>query len=372
MANNYTALVPKILAMALMSLRETCLMPSLVNTSYSMDAMRKGSTIDIQVPLPRTAKNVVPSPTDPANTDTETETVQLVLDNWKYENFHLTDKELGEIDAGTQFLPVQMTEGFRSIANAVNTDILSNYKGIYGFTGTAGTTPFSDTTDATNARKILAGQLAPKVNRRGIMDADAEAQALELSAFQDASKAASAETIREGEIGRKFGIDWYMEDGVPTHTAGDASGRLINQADHAIGDNTVAVDTGTGSILEGDVFTVAGDTQTYVCSADLAGAGSLTYEPAAKTAFADNAAITVKADHVVNQVFNRDAYAFATRPVADMAFEGGSIIRSLRDPKTGLVMSLEMKRQSFQTAWYLSMLWGSKLVRPELATRIAG
>jgi len=82
----------------------------------------------------------------------------------------------------------------------------------------------------------------------------------------------------------------------------------------------------------------------------------------------------VEDTHVVNLAFHKDAFAYATRPLAassmDMAL--GSRIVTIQDPVTGVVLRLEVSRQHKQVVWEFDILWGAKLVRPELAVRIAG
>jgi len=50
----------------------------------------------------------------------------------------------------------------------------------------------------------------------------------------------------------------------------------------------------------------------------------------------------------------------------------GSNIVSMTDPVSGLSMRLEVSRQYKQVVYELDALWGVKLIRPELACRIAG
>jgi hypothetical protein len=50
----------------------------------------------------------------------------------------------------------------------------------------------------------------------------------------------------------------------------------------------------------------------------------------------------------------------------------GNQIVAMTDPQTGLSMRLEVSRQHKQVVYSLDALWGVKLIRPELAVRIAG
>ncbi|MFT6557716.1 MAG: hypothetical protein ACJAYR_001580, partial [Sneathiella sp.] len=58
MSNDVSAVMPKILARGLMSLREQAIMPRLVNGNYSSYAAEKGDTIDVPIPADLTAENV--------------------------------------------------------------------------------------------------------------------------------------------------------------------------------------------------------------------------------------------------------------------------------------------------------------------------
>ena len=71
--------------------------------------------------------------------------------------------------------------------------------------------------------------------------------------------------------------------------------------------------------------------------------------------------MTVKANHVVNLAFHRDAFALAMRPLQG-ATQGdgyGNQMVSMTDPQTGLSMRLEVSRQHKQIVYSLDALWGS-------------
>lgn len=372
--NTLTEAVPQILAQGMLALRGKCILPALVNSDYSAEASEKGDTIDVPIPSAITVQAVTPSYVPPDDTGIVPTKVAILLDKWNEAPFFLNDKEIQEAIDG--ILPMQASEAIKSVAREVNKDLFACYSdallGVYGYTGTAGTTPFaSDTSAARNARKILNEQLAYDDDRRIVLDTDADAAALGLSAIADASAKGDKEALKEGKIGRVLGFDWYYDAQVPTHTSSGGTGWLVNQVGHvAIGDTTVIIDTGSGDPLVGDIFTVAGDTQTYCVT--IYAANTITFNRPALVAWQDNAAITFKASHVVNLAFHRDALAFATRTLEVPGDGMGSIIRSVVDPVSKLTLRLEVSRQHKRTRWSFDILYGCKLVRAELACRIAG
>ena len=196
--------------------------------------------------------------------------------------------------------------------------------------------------------------------------------------FADAEKTLSSEVKIEGEIGRKYGIDWAADDGVQTHTKGTVASVAVASTTAANSSTLGVAGKGAlGTITIGDVFTIAGNSQTYVAkaTATITSAGvAVTIDPPLAAIASANAVISVKATHTVNLVFHRDAFAFANRPLmastADLAL--GSQMVSMTDPQTGITMRLEVSRQNKRVIWELDVLWGSKLVRPAGAMRLAG
>lgn len=388
MANTLTAILVQILSKGMMTLRQQVLMTRLVNTDYSLEAKKKGQTIDIPLSAAQSTADVTPAATPSAPTDLTPTTAQISLDNWKHADFALDDREVGRIRADKDFVPLQMEEAFKAIAKDINDTVFATYKGIYGYVGTAATTPFGsgvEVASATNLRKTLHEQLCPRDDRRAVLDFAAEAAALNLSQFSDAEKRGSAETKTKGDLGAIFGFDWYGEDAVPDHTAGTASGATTDSAGYAVGVKTITLaSAGTGTILEGDIFTIAGDTQTYVVAtgdADVSGGGTVVFEPALKVAITTSAtAITLKASHVVNLGFHRDAFGLAVRApdagIKELLGTGaaGNVLESvtLQDPVSKLIMRLELIRGYKMTIWDIDCLWGTTLVSAARASRLAG
>jgi hypothetical protein len=369
MANDFKSVIPQLLAQGLAALRENSIMTWITNTDYQPMAAQKGSSVDIPIPSAIQVQEVQPSNVAPNTADVAPTHVRLQLDQWYEAPFYLTDKDFLEVQNGT--IPMQATEAIKALANKVDQDILNLYKQVFGVAGTAGTTPFAaDTKDATECRKVLNNQLAPLTDRRMVIDADAEANALNLRAFQDMSFSGDSRGIIEGQINRKLGFDWFMDQNIPYHTAGDAANYTTSGA-HNAGDKSITIKDGTGTFAEGDIITFAGHAQTYTVISHVV--DTINISPALQVNVADSAAITSEASHIVNLAFHRDAFAWASRPLKEaIAKEDRGKIDSISDPVSGLSLRLEVTREYKRYRYSYDILYGCTVARPELACRLMG
>ena len=376
--NTLTYAVPTLLAQGLMALRENCVMPRLVNSNFENVASEKMATINVPVPSAIAIVQVSPSYVPPDDVGVVPTSVPITLDQWWEAPFFMSDKDLMESINGT--VPMQASEAIKTIANKIDAALLALSENVYGWAGSAAVTPFaSDVSEITEARKTLNTQLAPLDDRRFVINADAEANALGLRAFQDMSFSGSAQGIVEGKLNRKLGFDWYMDQNVPTHTCGTVATSWIAKTgtSQALGLKAIVTTTGgTAAMLKGDIITFSGHTQTYVltAAASRSGGGDMTIyvEPGLKLALAGDETITIKGTHAVNLAFHRDAFAFVSRPLADNADGLGNIIQSAIDPVSGLALRLEVSRQHKRTRFSYDVLYGLACVRRELACRVAG
>ncbi len=401
MANTQTVLLRKILARGLMALRERVIMPRLVNSDFSSEAVQKGNEITIPLPAAVADQSVTPSNTSLAPTDVTPTSAVIALDQWRQSvPLGITDKEKTEVATKEDFMPMQLSEAIKGLANTLNQYIWGKYttttSGIYGFISSpndgtdtiadpfagTGTTNTSGVSAATNAKRVLNQQLCPRDDRRGVLNFNAEAAMLDLGAISDAEKIGSSDVKITGEVGRKFGIDWFADDHVPEHTVGtsyEASPANVDcrEAETA-GVTAIGInDAGAGTLVAGDIFTIAGDSQTYVVT----GSGApytlhasndvqVSILPALQVSVSGSEVISVVNSHTVNLVFHRDAFGFAMR-VLELDITGRTIATQT-DPVTGLTLRLEVIPQHKQTTWSFDILYGANLVRPELAMRIAG
>ncbi len=381
--NSLANVIPQLLAQGLKALREQSIMARLVNRGNEPTPGEKGSSVDVPIPSAITANDVAASRTSQQPTGLSPTKVNIPLNQWKEAAFTLTDKEVQEAQDG--LIPMQASEAIKALINAVDDKVLSEYKGIYGWTGTGGTAPFaSDVSAYANARKILADQLAPMDDRRVVLDPAAEANAIQIRAFQDAGYGGGDGVILRGQIGSKMGADWFMDQNIPTHTAGTlvngtaAKLAKVNVA-LAVGATTMNIDdtTLTGTLLEGDCFKFAGNTQSFVVTNTTTLTASsnsiigVTFSPALTAVVDNNAVITFQASSTTNLLFHRDAFALATRPLST-GLSGDGNVQAQTDPISGLSLRLEVVREHKQDRFSYDILYGAKLVRAELACRILG
>lgn len=375
MANDLSNAIDTILAeRALPVLREQSLLPRLCNRDIANVTGRKGQAVDVTVAAAGTVRDVTPGPAV-VNQDKTPTKKTVNLNYWREATHHVTDKEFEEVMEG--YMTAQMEEDLRSLINDLDLKMIQElYQKAYNVAGTAGTTPFaSDLAAFKGARVHLNESAAPQMSRYVLLNPDAEGNALVLGQFLKADERGDQGGIINGQIGRKLGSDWFMDQNIPTHTTGAAGTPLVNGASQT--GTTLIVDGFTTKPSVGDKYTVAGDTQEYtvLASTTLSGTEStLTISPAIVTAAADNAALTFVASYVPNLHFHRDALAFASRVLERSRREvpGAAVFRSIVDPISGLVVRLEISRQWRQTTVAWDILAGYTTVYPQLAAVILG
>jgi len=359
-------------------------MPRLVNTDYSNTPANQGDTVNVYIPSAATVSDVAPSAAPIQGGDSAPIKAPIALNRWRRSGFFLTDKQQEEIVGGVQ--SAQTREHVKALAQDINAFIFAQYTKVYGYVGLAGTTPFvSAVTAATDARATLNRQMAPLDDRRIVLDVNAEANALGLAAFNAQYSTGQNSAIIEGTLGRKLGFDWAMDQQVPTHpavalTAGAATANGVQAIGVGSTDGgrtgtlSIAKATNVAPLLAGDIISIAGDAQTYVVNTGVSlivGNTSVSISPALQKPTLGGDVITLRAAHVVNLAFHRDAFAFVSRPLMASSANVQEMM-SIADPVSGVALRLEVVRQNKQMLFDFDVLYGAACVRPELAVRVAG
>jgi hypothetical protein len=387
--NALNDLMPRIVARGLLRFREQAILPRLVNSSLSAEAAQHGNAIRIPISKPVVAGDVVPAATkDTSPPATNMTTIDVDLDKWKSASFFLTDQEMMQIEAESSFIPLQMHEAITALANEVNNSILNEIDAATTAIGTPGEVPFQSVTTLTEswhgantavtARKLLNLAAAPKTGRFAVIDYEMEANALGLPQFHDAQRAGTSSVPMEGEIGRKFGIDWFSSDLLQHKLHEIAIGRFTTSLNANVKTGTINI--ASNKVRVGDVL-VLGEGNgaverriTRTVSANSGNQTTVTFATGFGETVATSEDLALKRPYHVGVAMHRDAVALAMRPLAAAGLETGANgqIMSVSDPETGLSLRLEVTRQYKQTMWEFDILWGVKLVRPELVVKING
>ena len=395
MANDYSVIVPQMLAMGLATLRERLVMARLSLQKYSYSAGQKGSTVEVPVPDPLSATPVAPAAVSQQPQDSSPTVINIPVDQWYESAFGITDKEM--VEARSDAIAMQAGEAVKALANRIETHLWSvATAGLLSMDrshGTAGTTPFAAIADgigdikhALDARAHLDNALAPDDMRYVVMNPDAQANLLQQRRFTDMSYVGDKQGIVRGDMGERFGMNWIKTQTVPRHTSAAATGfQLAGQA--AAGATQINVDKGAGNFQNtpeaGDVFTAAGSTQQFMVTRKTANKGAsntnpvtIHISPALPSNLADNAALT-PVSYVSNLLMHRDYMAFVSKPMVDeeamrMMRAAGHFVESFVDPISGVALRAQLVRQHYQWRFSYDALWGAGIIRPLFARRIFG
>lgn len=372
--------VKEIARQTLIRLTENLVMPNLIYKDYSEEYVNgKGATIQVKKPV-----KLIASEFDETNgtsaQDVKEESVDVTLDK-----LATVDVEFGAIQRATNVDDLNrlfLEPAAVALAEKINADGLGLAFDIKTVVGTAGTTP-SDLTALSAVRKQLNIQKVPVAGRVAIWDPEADAKFTTIPAIVNAEKSGSTSALREGSIGRVFGLDNYMAQGVKTITGGSltaggtgatgvkvktaiAAGSESNQI--VLVSNATASGTLSGSVKKGDIATIDG--KNYLVTANAtADSNEITIKIDTAIAVAQNTAVTLLGNHTANIAFNPQAFAFVTRPlVAPAGVE--SYVTSYNGITLRVVRGYDMQYKKEMLS--MDVLYGYKTMYPELATRVLG
>lgn len=119
--------------------------------------------------------------------------------------------------------------------------------------------------DALKARAILTNHLAPSVDRMALVNTQQNVDVVTGTSTLFNNQTEIGRQYKEGFMGRAAGFDWYETTTASRFFAGAGTGYLVNGANQQATDQnkpgqtqTLVVDTGTGALTPGTIFTMAG------------------------------------------------------------------------------------------------------------------
>jgi len=356
--------------------------------SFAKTGAKIGDSLKIRLPnqyTVRTGANLSTQDT----TETST-TLQVATQKGVDTTFSSAELTLSLDDFAERILEPAMSV----LAANIEADAMSMYKDVYNQINNQGSA--MTLSRALTARKKLVDALAPLDNRTCNLNSQDNVDLVTdtKGLFQDSTQV--AKQYKEGYMGRSAGFDFMENTLWPSHARGDANASYVCNTSTGItsGTATITLSAGSGTIKQGDIFTIAGvyrvhpetkavtsELQQFVATAD--GTTSVAVSPTPVTSGAlQNISITsagagkavviagtASTSHGISMAYHKDAFAFAT---ADLVVPQG-VDFAAREVFDGI--SLRIVRQySISTdalPTRIDCLYGYKAIRPQLACRLA-
>ena len=357
--------------------------------SFAKSGAKIGDSLKIRQPNQYTVRSG--ATLSAQDTTEQSTTLQISSQKGVDVNFSSAELTLSLDDFSKRILDPAMAV----LAANIEADALSMYKDVYNSVWNGGAAATYN--KALDCRVKLQNALAPPSDRTMLLDPAAMADVIKDTKTLFNDQASIAKQFREGMVGRAAGFDWGENTLLPSHTrgAGDTAYVVNTSTGITSGTATITVATGTGSILKGDVFTVAGvyevhpetrantgRLQQFVCTADYAGgAGAVSVSPTPITSGALQNVVIVSAGAgkavtisgtastavQTGLAFQKGAFAFAT---ADLVMPSG-VDFAAREVYDGISMRIvrayDINNDKFPCR--IDVLYGYKTLRSQLACR---
>lgn len=328
-----------------------------------------------------TVVDIAPSMTIPEGTDQTLDNKALTITKQRGVEIPWTGEDMKYVAGGAGFTTIygeQIAQAMRALANEAEADLATEaYKNASRAVGTAGTTPFASNFNViAQARQILVDNGMPVTDGRLslVINTLASTNLRNLAGLQQVNTAGTADLLRNGVLLPLQGLMVRESAQIQTHTKGTGASYLTNDASLAIGDTTVAVDTGSGTILAGDVITETDDTANkYVVNSALSGGNITLGSPGMRTAWANNKALTIGGNYTANLAFHQSALELAMRaPASPVGGDAAVDVMVVQDPFSGLVFEVSAYKGFKKAMFLVGAVWGFKAWKPDAIAIVMG
>lgn len=399
MANTLTSLAPDIYGALDVVSRELVGIIPAVARDPRVDRIAKGVTFRSPItPSNGTVNTTAPAMAFPAEADQVIGQSNLMLSNYQDCGFSWNGEEEYYIDQGPGFtstLQDQFSQCFRTLINGMESSLATAIAlGASRGTGTAGTNPIPTGAGPQNGdlgafaqlRRILDDNGAPGGQtpgmRSSIIGTVVGANLRTLLQLTRANESADTSLLRQGTLLNIHGMDIKESAGIQQVGAvGTAANATTNTAGYAKGATVITLaNTGTGTILAGDIITIGGDadvTHKYVVTVGTAAVATGVITIAAPGLMqaipAQAKTVTVSAIYTPNLAFTRNACLLATR--LQMVPKAGDLALDrmvVTDPVSGISFEIAMYPGYRMVTYKVLFAWGFTVIKPEHTAILIG
>lgn len=359
------------------------------DSQFAVEGAKIGDTLKVRLPneyTVRTGKAIQVQDT----TETSVDVVMATQKGVDVE-FSSADLTLSLDDFGVRILDPMMSV----LASNIESDALSMFEDVFNQVNNVG----SSATFATilNGRKKLVDNLTPTTGLKINLDTQTNVDMVDVLKGLFNNPTSISKQYLDGMLGQTGGFNFFENTLMPRHITGSDDGTgdyLANDATAQTG-STLTIDTGTGTLLKGDIFTAGtnrvhpetkvdtGQLQQFVVTASTgASATSVSISPEIITSGArqnvtagilNNAPLVkvggASVTHDISLGYAKDAFAFVT---ADLRMPRG-VDFAAREVMDGISMRIvsdyDIKNDEFPTR--IDVLYGFKTLRASQAVRFA-
>lgn len=369
MANTLTNLAPVLFSAAQEVSNEPFGVVDSITTNFSDKGVALNDKVVVPIAPTRSASDFSPGATSSSGTDAIADAVEVKINKSRKVSWHLTGEQIRSLNNGAdanEWARQLVLQGMRTLRNEAETDACAAIKtGASRAIGTAGTTPFASNIDTiAEAYKLLKDNGAPMADLQMVINTAAGLNLRKLGIIQQAYMAGSDQERRSGNLLRQFGFALKESAGIASHTKGTGA-LYVTSGATAVGVRDIALITGTGTVLAGDVVTFAADSANkYVIRDGVTAPGTITLgRPGARVTIADANAMTVGNSYTPNLFFERSAVVGVFR--APLMPENPTMKMLPISDKSGLTFLLVEIAQYGQITWELHLAWGIEAVQEE-------
>lgn len=260
--NSLDAFVPELWAAeSLAVLWQNLTMPYLVHTDFKDEVASFGDLVNTRRPAKFKSKRKVTGD-DVTTQDATATNVEVRMDLWNHISFILGDRDVSL--SMKDLVSTYLAPALEAFAQAIDQMLLGQRYDFIQNDEVAGKLGLDATiATLTQTGKILSKQLCPMTGRNLMVSPDTSAILQEISTFHEANKVGDGgQALREGELGRKFGLQIYESQNLPLIDYADVTATTTT-ANTAAGAVVVPV-TSSSDMVEGLWLTVAGDMRPHM------------------------------------------------------------------------------------------------------------
>lgn len=357
--------------------------------SFAKSGAKIGTTLKIREPnqyTVRTGKTI-----DVQDTAETSQTLTVATQKGVDMNFSSVDLTMSLDDFSKRILDPAMAV----LAANIEYDAMSMYKDIYNSVwDSAGDLTYNDVLDG---RTLIQNGLAPMTARCANLNSADMADVVKDTKTLFNDQAQLSKQYLEGYVGKAGGFDFMENTMWPGHTTGSEDAAYVVNTSTGITSGTATITTtaGSGTLSQGDVFTVAGvysvhpetkvstgNLQQFVATAAITGTGAWDVSPTPITSGAKQnitivsagagkavvVAGTASTAHRTSLVYQKEAFTFVT---ADLMMPSG-VDFARREVLDGVSMRIvrdyDINNDMFPCR--IDVLYGYKTLRPQFAARL--